>query len=93
MGLMWSWKEWGLEGQEENCESFHCIQNWSFLWDHSFGEKVRVTIEKKEKNMEASCIFILVMENSWWIFNCLVGVCLHLKYDKMLGRLIHIRMI
>jgi hypothetical protein len=38
------------------------IVNWMWLGDFSWGRSVYVTLKRQEINMEASCIFNIVME-------------------------------
>jgi hypothetical protein len=47
MGLVWSWEEGGLKGWKEDCESLHCILDWSFLWDPSLEKKCVFEIREK----------------------------------------------
>jgi hypothetical protein len=53
-----------LSFEEEDCESFFCmILHWMWLGRFFWGRSVYVTLKRKEINMEASCTFIIVMEN------------------------------
>jgi hypothetical protein len=63
--------------------------NWMWLKKVFLGKNMYMTLEWKEENMDIKCIFIIVMENGWWIF---VDVFLfYLKYVKNTWKMLHIK--
>jgi len=57
----------------------------------SFSCEENVCDIKKEWRVWKGVIsFIFIIENGWWIFKCLTGVWFHLKYDRVLKRIVNI---
>jgi hypothetical protein len=69
MDLVWDGRKGIKIRTKGDCGSFlWCIRyimilNWMWLGEFSWARTMYVTLKREEENMEASCMFIIVMEN------------------------------